>query len=95
MDNYRKAISVIIKKNGKYLLVNVKGWDKNVWCFIQGGVEEGEEEVDAVIREIKEEVGVLKFNVLGKSPIVHKYEFSEELQKKEKIFGANTNYLVC
>ena len=87
MNKYRKAISVIIKKDGKYLLVGTKGWNKNIWCFVQGGVEEGEEEIDAVIREIKEEVGVLKFNILGKSPIAHKYEFSEELQKKKRFLG--------
>ena len=30
-------------------MVNTKGWKRDVWCFLQGGIEVGEKERDAII----------------------------------------------
>ena len=49
-ENYRKAISVVLKKDDEFLITHTEGWDAEVWCFIQGGIEEGETEEEAVLQ---------------------------------------------
>lgn len=58
----RKAIHAIIrrKSDGKFLMLN---WLQDVWgavkprTFVIGGIEEGEDRIEAALREIKEETG--------------------------------------
>ncbi len=85
--DYRKAISVVIKKGSEYLITNTKGWDEKVWCFVQGGIENGEKEEDAVLREIREEIGDVKVKIKKRWPKVHRYNFSEELANKKGFKG--------
>lgn len=84
---YRKAISLVIKKDDKYLIVNSKSWPTNTWCFVQGGINQGEDELTAIAREIKEEIGACNYRIIKKSPISHKYTFPPEIQKKKGFIG--------
>lgn len=55
--NVRKGIVLIVRNNqGKYLLL-VQNKD-NSYSFISGGIDEGETELDTVVREAKEEAGL-------------------------------------
>ncbi len=87
IKNYRKAISVVIKKGANYLITHTKGWDEEIWCFVQGGIEEGEKEEEAVLREIREEIGDVKVEIKKRWPKVHRYDFSEELANKKGFKG--------
>ncbi|MEI6296178.1 MAG: leucine--tRNA ligase [bacterium] len=63
----RKMVHGLIKnkKTGEYLMLN---WKSNPWTtFILGGAEEGEDEMEAILREIKEETGISNLKFLFKS----------------------------
>lgn len=51
-----KSCGCIIIKNKKVLLVYEK--NRNFWGFPKGHMEEGENEVETALREVKEEVGL-------------------------------------
>ena len=52
----KKVVNVAFIKEGKLLIVqSVRSSKNNIWTLIGGGIEDGESEVDAAIREIKEE----------------------------------------
>lgn len=51
-----KSCGCIIIKNNKVLLVYEK--DRNFWGFPKGHMEEGENEIETALREVKEEVGL-------------------------------------
>lgn len=51
------AVSAVIRDgDGRILLARSQGDDQ--WALIGGGIEPGEEPLDAIIREIREELGV-------------------------------------
>ena len=83
----RQAISAVVFKDDNFFMVSGKDWPKNAWCFPQGGVNEEETHIGAVKRELKEELGTERFEVLSKSSIDHKYIFPEEIKKKKGFDG--------
>ena len=51
------VVGVAFIKDGKLLIVqSVRSSHNNVWTMIGGGVNDGETEVEAAIREVKEEI---------------------------------------
>ena len=52
----------------KFLLIKRKGYHdrKFLWRLVKGGKNQGEDDLDALKREIKEETGMNKFQVIGK-----------------------------
>lgn len=54
----RKGILCFIQKGNKILLIKADYGDKVIWNGISGYVEEGESAEQAVLREVKEEIGV-------------------------------------
>ncbi|MFA5954513.1 MAG: WecB/TagA/CpsF family glycosyltransferase [Patescibacteria group bacterium] len=71
---YRDSVvACIINCDGKVLLVE-RVDDSEHWQFPQGGVEKKESRDEAVLRELKEELGTDKFHIIGKSmPNVYRY----------------------
>lgn len=58
MEKIKKVVGVAFIQNGKLLLVKSKRSNEtNSWTLIGGGVETGETEILAALREINEEVG--------------------------------------
>ena len=56
MKRVKKVVGVAFIEDGKLLIVrSVRSSKSNTWTLIGGGVEEGESEVEAAIREVKEE----------------------------------------
>lgn len=54
----RKVRAVVINENGDVLLVRPHGYRDDEWTLAGGGVEDGESPVEAMRREIAEELGV-------------------------------------
>lgn len=83
---YRPNVSLITFQKDKFLLVNLIDWQENWWKFPQGGVDAGEEIIQAGKREFFEEIGTDKIRVLGISEYTNKYDwidkFIEFKQKK-------------
>jgi|GEM_PF-5094231 len=66
---YRSAIGAFIINEKNQLLVILKHNYINKWDIIKGGIEAGEDQLEALKREIKEELGIDSFEILGKSKI--------------------------
>jgi len=66
--NIKRGVSAIIyDKNGQYyflILKRSKNWEG--WEFCKGSIDENENEIEALHREIKEETGIKNYKVLGR-----------------------------
>lgn len=76
---YRNNVSCIVFKVDKILLVQLTDWRENWWKFPQGGVEKGETEIQAVKRELFEELGSTKFEIIDKSKFTNQYDWVEKV----------------
>lgn len=69
-------------------------WIDNAWQFPQGGVKKGESEEEALLRELKEELGTDKFYILKKSKKLLKYQLPYYLVKKYSIKGQEQRFFL-
>jgi len=83
----RQAVSAVVFKDNQFLMVSGKDWPENAWCFPQGGIQKNEKHIEAVERELKEELGTDKFKILSKSEIDHMYLFPDKIRKKKRCEG--------
>lgn len=66
---YRAAVGAfIINEHGELLVVHKHGYEEK-WDLVKGGIDKGESVMDALRREIEEEIGINDFEVLAKSKI--------------------------
>lgn len=73
---YRKGVNILVlNEQNNYLLVQKTNFDDHQWGFPGGGSEEGDLPEDTVLRELEEELGSTKFEILYKSPIKIKFEW--------------------
>ena len=79
---YRKGVNaIVVDKNNNFLLVQKQNYDSHQWDFPGGGVEQNEKLETAMLRELEEEVGTNKFEIVEKSPHLLKYEWPKEAQE--------------
>lgn len=58
MEKIKKVVGVAFIENGKLLIVRSKrSSTTNSWTLVGGGVESGETEIIAALREVNEEIG--------------------------------------
>ncbi|HLD83361.1 MAG TPA: NUDIX domain-containing protein [archaeon] len=74
----RKGVVGIVYRKGEkepefLLLHRQKGWKG--WEFSKGGVEKGEKDEEALLREIKEETGIGKAKVRTRMPSEIEYDY--------------------
>ena len=68
---------------------------KDVWQFPQGGIDEGENAKEALFRELKEEIGTDKIEILAKYPKQLKYDFPKTVAKRMYPFdGQSQTYFL-
>ena len=94
--NLRQAISAVVFKDDKFFMVSGKDWPKGAWCFPQGGVNEKETHIDAVKRELKEELGTEKFVQEFNSLVDEIFQVRKEGQKNnyEDELTSNLKYVL-
>jgi 8-oxo-dGTP pyrophosphatase MutT (NUDIX family) len=78
-----------------YLLLH---YDAGHWDFPKGGIEEGESELDAVIREVREETGIADLKLIGgfRQTISYQFKSTEGEINKTVVFylGSTSTFKV-
>ena len=89
---YRKRSSaVVVDDRNNYLIVQLTKYGKDDWNFPGGGIEEGEKVETAVVRELEEELGVNKFEVIKMSKYKEIYDWpnwliAADIVNKRKVY---------
>lgn len=106
-DNFEKALSLIKKENYRKgvgaLLINNEGLTylfqrvdfPESWQSVEGGVDNNEEALEAVYREIKEEIGIdkEKLELITETKNFIKYNFPNN-QKRENFIGQEKKFFL-
>lgn len=95
MPKFRPNVAaIIINKEGEILVCERKN-DQGAWQFPQGGVDKGETEMEALEREIMEEVGIPASDYKVKeSRKGYSYLYPVK-KKKRKWDGQKQTYFLC
>ena len=82
------AGAVIVNREG-HVLVCERRDRPGAWQFPQGGIENAEEPIDAVLREIKEETGITRrsLHLLARYPDLLAYELPRRARSKKTGLG--------
>ena len=81
---YRQSTSaVILDKKGRILIVQNNSYKDNEWNIPGGGIEEGETPETTMMRELKEELGSDKFEIVKVSKQTYRYEWPDDLINKK------------
>lgn len=79
----RKTVRAIIASDdGNFLLIQPHGYEKDTWTLVGGGVEDGETNEQAMLREIREEAGLTALTEIQLSSVQHWYCFSEKIKNR-------------
>ncbi len=81
-DEFRENVAAIIINKDKKILMCEHAWIDGAWQFPQGGVDDGENDEEAILRELNEELGNKKFKILSKMDEKIKYIFPYYLREK-------------
>ncbi|RYZ80420.1 MAG: NUDIX domain-containing protein [Proteobacteria bacterium] len=93
-EGFRKGVcGIFLSENGK-ILMGERLKDKGQWQLPQGGIEKGESPLQALRREMEEEVGVTKIKVLRKTENWISYLWPEGLFPKARHLGQEHLYYV-
>ena len=67
----------------------------DIWQFPQGGIDKGEDVIEALFRELKEEIGTKKAKIIAEYPEWVSYDFPKEIAKKMKPYkGQRQRYFL-
>ena len=69
-------------------------WIDDAWQLPQGGVEQGESEEEAILRELEEELGNNKFEIIDKMPEQLTYKFPYYMKDKYHFDGQVQTYFL-
>lgn len=93
-NGYRKNVAAIIINKDKKVLMCEHAWIDDAWQFPQGGIEKNEEEEEAILRELFEEIGTKSFKVLGVMDDYIKYKLPYNMQEKFRFEGQEQKYFL-
>lgn len=80
---YRKGVGVFLLNREKQLWIGKRvDSKKDFWQMPQGGVDSMETNSEAMMRELKEEIGTNKIKVLEKSEKKFRYDLPKEIANK-------------
>ena len=75
----QSIVGVFINKDGKILL-GERSDAPGAWQLPQGGVDDGETDDSALRREMQEELGIRRFDIISRAPEKCAYEFPASLE---------------
>jgi putative (di)nucleoside polyphosphate hydrolase len=80
---YRSGvIGLILNKENQVLIAQMNAYKENEWRFPGGGIDEGEEPKEALLRELREELGSEEFEVIKESRYKAKFDWPDESIRK-------------
>ncbi|GAB6044930.1 RNA pyrophosphohydrolase [Caminibacter profundus] len=85
LKKYRPNVAAIIlspKYPEKVEILIAKRTDIDAWQFPQGGIDKGESCKQALLRELKEEIGTDKVEIISEMPEWLKYDFPKKIAEK-------------
>ena len=93
-DLYRPNVAMIIVSDSyphkKEIFLAQRNDLLDVWQFPQGGIDEGEEIVEALFRELQEEIGTDRVEVIAEFPEWISYDFPPRIAQSMKPFIGQT-----
>lgn len=81
----RKVRAVVLNEDGEVLLVRPHGYRDGEWTLAGGGVEDGESPVEAMRRELAEELGVGLEADLSELVVTNRFIYSAEHKLKRNL----------
>jgi putative (di)nucleoside polyphosphate hydrolase len=94
VSEYRPCVVVVFtNKDGKILSCE-RSDVRGAWQLPQGGIEPGESALNAVYREMREEIGCDRFKITGEASGLVKYKFPDDLKSpiKKKWIGQSQSW---
>ncbi|MFW7380165.1 MAG: RNA pyrophosphohydrolase [Oligoflexus sp.] len=82
MKPYRPCVVAAIVRSDGHLLVGERSNQPGAWQLPQGGIDEGESPEQAVLRELREEIGTNSVTILSRGLQTICYEFPPEMITK-------------
>ncbi len=83
---YRNSVGICLFNARGSVLVAERRDRRGAWQMPQGGIQKGEDPPVAVFREMKEEIGTNRAEIIGQAPERLRYEFPDYLQYSHGVF---------
>lgn len=84
---YRRNVGIIVfNENNKVLFCKRLNDNTKSWQFPQGGIDVGETEEVAVLRELAEETGITSAQIVYTDDNLYKYDFPTETRKEKQYY---------
>lgn len=94
---YRKGVVAVVLEDSGKVLVCERSSVSGAWQFPQGGVDEGESFLEALYRELSEEIGCGDIEVLKESASEITYDFPTEMTSNiaKNYRGQSQKWFLC
>lgn len=83
---YRKCVGIMLLNRDKSVFVAKRIDHPDWWQMPQGGIDEAEEVRSAVLRELKEEVGITNVAILYESKEWLRYDFPDYIMESNEFY---------
>ena len=76
---YRKStVALVLNKENRILIIQKNSYEADQWDFPGGGIDGNEKAEETILRELAEELGNNKFEIVKVGKELDKYNWSEE-----------------
>lgn len=77
LDYRQKTAAIVLNRQNQILLVQLQSYGENDWNIPGGELEESESPKQGLLRELEEELGTDKFEIVEKSAIKNQYDWPD------------------
>ncbi|MBY0428770.1 MAG: RNA pyrophosphohydrolase [Alphaproteobacteria bacterium] len=84
---YRSCVGIMLINHDGRVFCGERRDTPGAWQMPQGGIQKGEDPSVAVLRELHEEIGVSKAEIIGQTAQTYRYDFPDFLQHRSVYKG--------